>query len=63
MDKQSQCKLQALEAGTSYAVRVQAVNSVGEGKWSAESSFATTYLPPEPPSQLECSVDADPLQK
>ena len=41
-------KLQGLEAGTSYSLRVAAVNAVGKGSWSEEARFATTRLPPEP---------------
>ena len=62
-DKLTQCKVQGLEPGTSYSLRVQAVNSVGAGDWSAQTSFSTTRLPPQPPSKLECTVDADPLQR
>ena len=56
-------KLQGLEAGTSYSLRVAAVNAVGKGAWSEEASFATTRLPPEPPAGLECTLDADPLHR
>ena len=56
-------KLQGLEAGTSYSLRVAAVNAVGKGCWSEEARFATTRLPPEPPAGLECTLDADPLQR
>ena len=56
-------KVQGLEAGTSYSLRVAAVNAVGKGCWSEEAQFATTRLPPERPAGLECSLDADPLQR
>ena len=59
----TQFRVHGLEAGSSYHLRVQAANTVGRGEWSAESSFATTRLPPQPPCKLECSVDADPLQR
>ena len=56
-------KLQGLEAGTSYSLRVAAVNAVGKGCWSEEAQFATTRLPPQPPAGLECTLDADPLHR
>lgn len=56
-------KMQGLEAGSRYSLRVQAVNSMGRGEWSSKTSFATTRQPPPPPCQLECIVDADPLQR
>ncbi|KAL0040936.1 hypothetical protein WJX79_010532 [Trebouxia sp. C0005] len=59
----TQFRVQGLEAGSCYHLRVQAANTVGRGEWSAETSFATTRLPPQPPCKLECSVDADPLQR
>ena len=56
-------RLQGLQAGTNYRLRVQAVNAVGKGSWSKEAGFTTTRLPPQPPAGLECMVDADPLQR
>ena len=56
-------KLQGLKAGTAYSLRVQAVNAVGRGVWSEECTFTTARLPPLPPAELECCVDADPLQR
>ncbi|KAL3147790.1 Fibronectin type III domain-containing protein 3B, variant 2 [Trebouxia sp. C0010 RCD-2024] len=60
---QLQYRLQGLEAGTSYSLRVQAVNGVGEGCWSEEAGFATTRLPPQPPQGLECTLEADPMER
>lgn len=57
-----QYKLQGLPAGTSYHVRVCAVNAIGHGSWSEEASFSTTQLPPLPPTQLDCAVEADPVR-
>lgn len=57
-----QYKLQGLQAGTSYSLRVRAVNAVGQGSWSEEASFSTTRLPPPPPTQVDCAVEADPLR-
>lgn len=57
-----QFKLQGLEAGTSYYIRVRAVNAMGQGKWSEPASFSTAQLPPLPPTQVDCTVEADPVR-
>ncbi|XP_035265119.1 fibronectin type-III domain-containing protein 3A-like [Anguilla anguilla] len=44
-----------LQPDTSYRVRVQAVNSVGAGPFSAALKARTRPLPPDPPA-LECVV-------
>ena len=55
-----QHKLHSLQAGTRYTLRLQAVNAIGSSCWSQGFSFTTTRLPPLPPSQLQCTLEADP---
>ncbi|KAG7464909.1 hypothetical protein MATL_G00170660 [Megalops atlanticus] len=49
------CVLENLQPDTTYRVRVQAVNSVGAGPFSAALKVKTRPLPPDPPV-LECVV-------
>ncbi|KAL4648825.1 fibronectin type-III domain-containing protein 3A-like isoform X1 [Arapaima gigas] len=47
--------LENLQPDTTYRVRVQAVNSIGVGPFSAALKTRTRPLPPEPPT-LECAA-------
>ncbi|MBN3322966.1 FND3A protein, partial [Atractosteus spatula] len=49
------CVLENLQPETPYRVRVQAVNSVGAGPFSAPLKAKTRPLPPSPPA-LECTA-------
>jgi hypothetical protein len=51
-------KVDGLEPGTHYQVQVAAVNSVGQGPWSAAEAAATALRPPGPPTQLEAAAEA-----
>lgn len=54
------CKLQHLAPGTTYACRVAAVNSEGQGPASAAVNFTTALAPPLPPGAVEAAVEQAP---
>ncbi|KAK9824568.1 hypothetical protein WJX72_011385 [[Myrmecia] bisecta] len=43
-------RVQKLQPGTSYHFRVQAINAVGNGAWSAAAQMSTAMAPPPPPA-------------
>ncbi|KAM4796076.1 fibronectin type-III domain-containing protein 3A [Rhinophrynus dorsalis] len=49
--------LEQLQPGTTYRIRVQALNSLGAGPFSHSVKLKTKPLPPDPP-RLECAVSS-----
>ncbi|XP_022087990.1 fibronectin type-III domain-containing protein 3A-like [Acanthaster planci] len=47
--------LEMLQPNTKYRIRIQAVNSIGVGPYSASLKVTTKALPPDPP-RLECAL-------
>ena len=52
-DAQYEHRVSGLQADTAYRVRVQAVNAVGAGQFSASVKIRTRCLPPLPPALIE----------
>ncbi|XP_067896397.1 fibronectin type-III domain-containing protein 3A isoform X3 [Heterodontus francisci] len=53
VDRSTRHVIRNLQPGTTYRIRVQAVNSIGPGPFSHTIKAKTKPLPPEPP-RLEC---------
>eukprot|EP00200_Dunaliella_tertiolecta_P015969 CAMPEP_0202422268 /NCGR_PEP_ID=MMETSP1128-20130828/50769_1 /ASSEMBLY_ACC=CAM_ASM_000463 /TAXON_ID=3047 /ORGANISM="Dunaliella tertiolecta, Strain CCMP1320" /LENGTH=1339 /DNA_ID=CAMNT_0049030323 /DNA_START=157 /DNA_END=4177 /DNA_ORIENTATION=- len=49
-------ELRGLEPSTRYAIRVAAINRVGQGSWSADGLLQTAPAPPTPPSSVQAEA-------